>query len=174
MWPGSRAWHVSLDWRSVVTSERNGLEKRVTDLAVGVVGMKGALEAVARGLQTDVEELKQQNVRVRRLSKYNRRTHFMVLTWLIVGGLLASDLGRRYCGADGEQMGGAVGATCNVVFWTTEHGGGPGWRGLGFLLQVTLLVVFWARSQVPADLYGEVAVAQVKRERDEQKGRVVS
>lgn len=148
--------HVSSDAR---------LEKKITDLTVGVVGLTGALDAVARGLQIEIDDLKATNVKHRRLSKYNRRTHFMVLSWVVVFVLIVSDLGDRYCGGDGTQVGGTAGVTCNVAFWMTEHGGGPGWRWLGFLLQAGVLYWFWKRSQVPEDLLSEVAATQAKQER---------
>ena len=141
----------------------------MTDLAVGVVGMKGAMEGLARALQTEVDLLKEQLGKHRRLAKYNRRTHFMVLSWVIVFVLLVSDVGRRYCGGMGEQVNGATGATCNVIFWTTEHGGGVGWRILGLVLHLAFLYFFWSRSQVPDDLHDEIATAQVARERTERR-----
>lgn len=144
---------------------RARLEQKMTDLTIAVVGMKGAMDGLARGLQTEINELQDSNVKQRRLSKYNRRTHFMVLSYVAVLGLLISDLGRRYCGIDGHHVGEPAAQACNATFWTTEHGGGVGWRIAGFLLQVAIVIVLTKRSQVPSDLYPEIAVAQIKRDR---------
>lgn len=147
-------------------ARRQTLDKKITDLAIGVVGMKGAMEGLAKALQTDVDQVKEQLDKQRRLSKYNRRTHFMVLSWVVVFVLLVSDIGNRYCDTD---SGDAWGRTCNVVFWTTEHGGGLEWRIVGLITHLGFLFFFWKRSQVPPELWSEVATAQVKRERDERK-----
>lgn len=137
----------------------------MTELVVGVVGMKGAMEGLAKALQNDVDEVKQQLARQRQLSKYNRRTWFQVMAYIFVVGMLVGDVGRRYCGVGVEQVEGIAGPACNAVFWTTEHGGGVEWRIIGFTLQAALIFWMTKRAQVPPHLYAEVAAAQVKRER---------
>lgn len=137
----------------------------MTDLTVGVVGMKGAMEGLARALQCEVDDLKTQLDRQRRLTKYARRTWFEVMAYIFMVGLLIADVGRRYCGADGDQVGQTAGAVCNVVFWTTEHGGGVQWRITGMVATAGLLFWLGRRAQVPDDLFDDVPHAQIRRER---------
>lgn len=157
--------------RRTPDGNRERLDKRMTELTVAVVGMRGATEALAQAFRDDINEVKKQLDRQRRLSKYNRRTWFQVMAYIFVVGLLVSDVGRRYCGYDGQHAKGAAGSACNVVFWTTEHGGGGLWRVVGFTLQAALIFWITKRAQVPADLYPEVAAAQVKRERARPRPR---
>ena len=145
--------------------DQPSIEKRMMDLTIGVVGMKGAMEGLNRALQHDLDEVKTQLARERRLTKYARRTWFEVMAWIFASALLVSDLGRRYCASSGEQVEGVAGPACNVVFWTTEHGGGVGWRIVGATLMIVGIFVLNQRAQVPSDLYEDTTDAQVKTDR---------
>lgn len=136
----------------------NDLESRVTQLAIGVVGMKGALEGVERLLHDDIDELKAEIERQRKLAKYGRRTWFEVMAYIFLVGLLVSDLARTVCtpGPDGVAQ---FAYGCDTVFWTTDHGGDARLRVLGFTLQAALLLWMGRRSQVPADIFDRVPVA---------------
>lgn len=136
----------------------DSLEKRVTDLAVGVVGMKGALEGVEQLLKNDIDELKTEIERQRKLAKYGRRTWFEVMAYIFLVGLLVSDWARTYCtpGPDGTAQ---FAYGCDAVFWGTDHGGDVRLRVLGFSLQAALLIWMGRRSQVPEDIFDRVPVA---------------
>lgn len=131
------------------------LEKRVQDLAVGVVGLSGAMREVGRALRADVDELREEITTQRMLAKYSRRTWFEVMAYIFLAGLLVSDLARDFCIVFPGSGAAAYPRACNVVFWTTEHGGGPQWRVLGLVLTVLFLFYMGHRAQVPADLYSK-------------------
>lgn len=132
--------------------EDDDLEKRVADLAVGVIGLRGALEHVGEALKFDVESLRAEIDIQRKLSKYNRRTHFQMLYWVAFFAIHLAEL-RTKLPAE----------FADFLFWLTDDGGGWGWRLLGAITQITLFWVFWHRAQVPDDLYHRVPASLTRK-----------
>lgn len=129
--------------------EDDELEKRVVDLAVGVIGLKGALEHIGGALADEVHELQDEIATQRKLSKYNRRTHFQMLFWVAFFAIHLSDVANEL-----KERAPILG---DFIFWITDDGGGWGWRLLGFLTQMSLFWWLWHRAQVPDELYHRVA-----------------
>lgn len=137
--------------------ERDLLERRVGDLAVGVVGLRGALESVGTILRHDVEALRHEVETTRRLGKYARRTHFQVMYWVALFAIQVSGLA--------VYLRPTVPELSATLFWLVplESGAFWEWRIFGALLQIIGLAVLWHRAQVPDDLFDRVASGSTGR-----------
>lgn len=128
-------------------SRQDDLEQRVTDLAVGVVGMHGALDGVAKALTDDVAALRIEINTQRKLSKYNRRTHFQMLFWVAFFAIHLSSAATLWEDTAPRLH--------DFIFWLEP--GSTAWRLAGLAAQLFLFWFFWHRAQVPDELFHRVA-----------------
>lgn len=122
-----------------------------------VDALRKEVASYKQGLQAEYERLNYEAEMQKKLSRYSRRTWFEMMAYMLLAGLLVSDVARAY--ADNQWWG--------LLFWATQHGDGgtSEWvlRGIGLSLQVALMVVLGRRSQVPDWIYDRVPYAEEQR-----------
>ena len=127
------------------------LTEVVTSLAVRVMATHDLLVDFKDSSTAAIEQLEIEIQNQKRLSKYQRRTWFWVMSYIYVAGLLTSDLLTHY----------AHSGWWDLVFWTSQHGHGGPWeftaRVVGFTVQASFLFFMTKRAQVPANLFDRTA-----------------
>lgn len=127
---------------------KESLETRVSNLAVGVIGLTGALKDIQRLFAQDIQGLQDEIDTQRKLSKYNRRTHFQMMFFVVLFAVHLRSAAEVY-EDDIPQL-------FAFLFWLKDYGY-DGLRVLGFATQALIAWFLWHRAQVPDSLFNRVA-----------------
>lgn len=155
---------MGTDRRRNQDNEHDVLEQKVADLAVAVIGLRGALDSVGAVLKHDVEGLREEIDVQRALSKYSRRTHFQVQYWVAIFALQVG-AGLHYF----ERFPWIAG----FLFWIWPYGPWQA-RVAGFVVQAIGFWYFWHAAQVPDWLFNRVPASGPRGERPSLYNRVVN
>lgn len=164
---GSNPAERTVDTGRMASTEENALA--IKELAATVKASNVSLEALSGALMQfavhndeRASELEDLVGRHRRLGKYNRRTHFYTMAYMVFGALLLADLANH-----------ATSQWWDLLFWSHNHGrGGTSeyvLRSLGLLWQACYLGFLIKIAQVPLELWPDVTTAQIKREKDARR-----
>lgn len=124
------------------------LRRQLTDFRVELGEYQTSVE---RQNDESFRALQQELDTWRVMSRLNRATWFEVMTWLIFGGVLFSDLARGY----------ARNGWWSLLLPLAQHGAGGRWewsaRTVGVAWEAAFVVWMTRRAQVPAELEWYVA-----------------